>query len=231
MKKYKLSDETKTLPWGTVLHRVVATTSFTVSHGVVIDAGDIGGWIEKASNLSGNAWVADNAMIYGDAKVYDNALVCDNAQVSGCALVYGDSEIGDNARVSGEAHVYDNAQIDGDTKVYDKARIFGDAWVFSNAHVFGDAKVYGNAKVCNNAWVRGDAEVMKEGDYSVFKNSWSSGRYFTWTKSNDMWAEGSFYVTGDELIKKAYAVSDDSGKHYEAYVKLVETLKNMEQEK
>ena len=232
MKKYKLSGETRTLPWGTVLHRVVATTTFTLACGLTINAGDVGGWIEKESNLSDNAWVADNAWVYDNARVSGDAWVCDNAQVSGCALVYGDTLVANNARVSGDAHVYDHAQIDGDAKVYDKARVFGDAWVFSDAHVFGNAKVYGNAKVCDNAWVRGDAEVvMNEGDYSVFKDSWSSGRYFTWTKSNDMWAEGSFYGTGDELIKKAYADSEDSGKHYEAYVKLVETLKNEEQEK
>jgi hypothetical protein len=70
---------------------------------------------------------------------------------------------------------------------------------------------------------------MHVSDYMVFQNNWSSGRYFTWTKSNDMWAVGCFYGTGDELIKKAYADSEDSGKHYEAYVKSVETLKNIEQ--
>ena len=65
---------------------------------------------------------------------------------------------------------------------------------------------------------------MNVGDYIVFKNNWSSGRYFTWTKSNDKWSVGCFYGTGDELIKKAYADSEVSGKHYEACVKSVETL-------
>ena len=139
MKNYKLSDETKETPWGTVLHRIVATTTFTSACGLTINVGDIGGWIEKESNLSGNAWV------YGDA------------------------------------------------------------------------------------WVSGNARVVNQHDYIVFKNSWSSGRYFTWTKSNDMWAVGCFYGTGKELIEKSYDDSDDSGKHYEAYVKLVETLKDMEQ--
>ena len=72
---------------------------------------------------------------------------------------------------------------------------------------------------------------MTAGDYIVFKNKWSSGRHFTWTKSNDMWSVGCFYGTGDELIKKAYADNKVSGKHYEACVKSVETMKNMEQEK
>ena len=145
MKNYKLSDETKETPCGIVLHRIVATTTFTSACGLTINVGDVGGWIEKESNLSGNAWV------YGNARVY------------------------------------------------------------------GDAEVSGNARVVN------------QHDYIVFKNSWSSGRYFTWTKSNDMWAVGCFYGTGKELIEKSYDDSDDSGKHYEAYVKLVETLKDMEQ--
>lgn len=65
-------------------------------------------------------------------------------------------------------------------------------------------------------------------DYIVFKNWWSSGRYFTWTRSNNMWSVGCFYGTGDELIKKAYADSEDKGKHYEEIVEYVNrcVLKN-----
>ncbi len=41
-------------------------------------------------------------------------------------------------------------------------------------------KLYGNAKVSGNA------KAITTSDYIVFKNDGSSGRYFTWTKSNDM---------------------------------------------
>lgn len=59
-----------------------------------VKAGDLGGYIEKESNLSqdGNCWV------YGNAKVYDDAKVFDNAKVYG-AKVYG-------AQVYGNAKVY-----------------------------------------------------------------------------------------------------------------------------
>ena len=40
------------------------------------DVGDLGGYIEKEDNLSGDAWV------YGDAKVYGNAQVSGDAKVS-----------------------------------------------------------------------------------------------------------------------------------------------------
>ena len=213
MKNYKLSDETKTTPWGAVLHRVVATKTFILACGLtIVTEGDVGGWIEKESNLSGNAWVFGDAMIYGDAQVSDNALVYDNAQIYG------------NAKVSGDAQIYDDA------KVFSHARVSGDARASCNAQVCDNARVRGNALAsCNalisgNAQISGDAKVMSANDFIVFKSDWSSSRYFTWTKSNDMWAEGSFYGTGDELIKKAYADSEDNGKHYEACVKLVKTL-------
>ena len=93
---------------------------------------------------------------------------------------------------------------------------------YDNAWVYGNAKVYGNAEVCGNA------EVSKLNDYIVFKNSWSSGRYFTYTRSNKMWRVGCFYGTGEELVEKAYQDSENSGKHYEAYVNLVKTLEKLE---
>ena len=79
-----------------------------------------------------------------------------------------------------------------------------------------------NLSSSGNAWVSGNA------DYIVFKNNWSSGRYFTYTRSNKMWRVGCFYGTGQELIKKAYQDSEESGKHYEAYVEFVEKLEKLE---
>ena len=91
-----------------------------------------------------------------------------------------------------------------------------------DAEVFDDAMVFGNAEVC------GDAVIKSTEDYIVFKNNWSSGRYFTYTKSNKMWKVGCFYGTGQELIEKAYADGELSGKCYEAYVKFVEQLENIQ---
>ena len=93
----------------------------------------------------------------------------------------------------------------------------------------GNAWVYGKARVSGDAWVSGDAEVSGNADYIVFKNNWSSGRYFTYTRSNKMWRVGCFYGTGQELIKKAYQDSEESGKHYEAYVEFVEKLEKLEE--
>ena len=99
---------------------------------------------------------------------------------------------------------------------------YGDAWVY------GDARVYGNARVYGDAEVSGNAEVYGNADYIVFKNTWSSGRYFTYTKSNKKWRVGCFYGNGYELIEKAYKDSQKSGDFYKAYVEFVEKLEEIE---
>ena len=92
-----------------------------------------------------------------------------------------------------------------------------------------DAWVSGNAKVWGNAEVSGDAEVSDLEDVIVFKNHWSSGRHFTYTRSNKMWKVGCFYGTGQELIDKAYQDNDKSGSYYKAYVEFVEKLEALDE--
>ena len=220
-KKYKLTDETINLN-GATLYRIEALKDFGE-----IKKGDKGGFIESENNLAheGNAWVSDNARVYGDACVFDNAQVYGNAFVSGYAQVYGNAFVygnawaSDNARLCGYAWVSDNARVYGDANVCDDSSVFGSALVYDNAHVYGDALVRGYACVC------GDAEISNKSDYIVFQNWWSSGRYFTWTRSNNMWSVGCFYGTGEELIKKAYKDSELSGREYERIVKYVEEIR------
>ena len=220
-KKYKLTDETINLN-GATLYRIEALKDFGE-----IKKGDKGGFIELENNLAheGDAWVSDNAHVYGDACVFDNAQVYGNAFISGYAQVYGDAFVYgnawlyDNTRVCGYARVADNARVYGDANVYDDSSVFGSALVYDNARVYGDALVRGYACVC------GDAEISNKSDYIVFQNWWSSGRYFTWTRSNNMWSVGCFYGTGEELIKKAYKDSELSGREYERIVKYVEEIR------
>lgn len=163
-----------------------------------VKKGDKGGFVESEENLSqnGDCWVYGDAKVFDRAKVFEDAKVYSKAEVCGEAEVYGNSEICDNA------YVGDNAEICGNTKV------------FGDAGVFGDADIYGDAEICGQS------------DYIVFKNWWSSGRYFTWTRSNNKWKVGDFYGTGEELIRKAYADSKMSGKEYERIVKYVESILN-----
>ena len=156
-KIWEFTGDTK-ICFGITLRRIRATVEFKLKCGIVVRKGELGGWIEKESNLSGDAWVS------GDAKVYGNA------------------------------------------------QVYGDAWVSGNACVYG------------NAWIAGDAQVKSFEDYCVFKNTWSSFRWFTYTRSNKMWNVGYFYGIGAELIAKAYKDSEKSGKCYEAIVKAQEAI-------
>lgn len=116
----------------------------------------------------------------------------------------------------GKCWVYDNAEVSGNAKVS------GNAIIHEDAKVYGDAWVYGNAIVRDNAEIRGNAIVANDSDYIVFRNWWSSGRYFTWTKSNNMWKVGCFYGSGKQLINKAYMDSELSGREYERIVRYID---------
>ena len=144
---------------------------------------------------------------------------------------FGNVEVGEEGGyVAGEGNLshYGNAWVSDNAQVSGNAWVSGDAQVSGNAWVSGDAQASGDAWVSDNAWVSGDAQVSGLGDIIVFKNHWSSGRHFTFTKSNKMWRVGCFHGTGEELVKKAYADSENIGKHYEAYVKFVEQLEMLE---
>ena len=244
MKKYELTDEAKTLADGTVLHRIRAVRYFTLADGTDVRAGDLGGWVEREDNFShdGSAWVCGEARVYGEARVcgeaevygearvFGNAEVCGEARVFGGAVVCGgaevcgNAEVFGNAEVCGEAVVCGNAEIYGEARVCGNAEVYGEARVFGNAEVCGEARVFGEARVCGGARVCGEAEVKDSHDYAVFKNTWSSGRWFTYTRSDKMWAVGCFRGTGDELIAKAYMDGEVSGQCYEAIVRAQEAI-------
>lgn len=226
MKKYEFTGETK-LYNDFILYRIRAIRNFGK-----IKAGDLGGWIEHEENLShnGNCWVADEAKVFEKAVVYEDAHIYDNAEIFGKALIYGNAKVYDNAQVYDSAgitdytHIYDcalihgNATILGNSKIYNTAQVFEQAIIRENAQIFGNVIVRGNAHICGNA------KVKSINDYIIFKNFWSSGRFFTWTRSNNKWAVGCFYGTGKKLIKKAYGDSETSGREYERIVKYVESI-------
>ena len=196
MKKYELTSEKKV--FGDIeLHRIKALKAFRN-----VKEGDLGGWIESEKNLSqrGNAWISENAMVSGNATVCEIATVSGNAWVGGTAKVSGFARVGGNAKVNGYATVCENAIV------------------------YGSARISGNATVGGNAWVGENAMVCENADYIVFKNWWSSGRYFTWTRSNNKWTVGCFFGTGDELVAKAYKDSEKSGREYERVVRYVESI-------
>ena len=145
----------------------------------------------------------------------------ENLSQNGSCWVYGNAQVCDNAIVRDYAKVFDNVIIRDNSEVYGNSEVGGNIVIGGSTEISCVINILAGAKFYN-------VKISSTKDYIVFKNWWSSGRYFTWTRSNNMWSVGCFYGTGDELIKKAYADSEDKGKHYEEIVEYVNkcVLKN-----
>ena len=70
MKKFELTEESKTSIFGKKLFRIKALVSFGN-----VEAGELGGYVEKEENLSqgGDAWVCGNAKVCGNAWVSNDS--------------------------------------------------------------------------------------------------------------------------------------------------------------
>ena len=246
-KKYKLSNNTIKYK-GITLHRIEALKNFGD-----VKAGDLGGFVESENNLSqdGNCWiyddskvcnrakVLDNAALYDSASIYENAIICDCATILHRATVCGKAGVHNNARVSGYACIDGYATIKDRAIISNYANISDDCCVCENAVVCGYSELLNNACISDKVIIRNsivdntiisgyaticNTEIYSKKDYIVFKNWWSSGRYFTWTRNNNMWNVGCFYGTGKELIEKAYQDSKEKGIEYERVVNYVNSI-------
>ncbi len=136
MKKYKiLKDRSDTLYDGTKVYQIQALKDFGN-----VKKGDLGGWIEKESNLSqdGDCWV------YHDAMIRDNAVVLDNAMVRDTAVVCDDTIVRDNAVVRNSSIVKDNAVVKDNALISNYAMIRDNAVVCDTATVRNDSLIFDN---------------------------------------------------------------------------------------
>ena len=143
-KKYKLSEVTKTLKDGTVLHRIQALKDIVDEEGnVLVKKGQLGGYVERY-NLSqeGTCWIYDDAMVYLLSTVEGDAIVKNKAKV------YGACTIKDNAIVCG------NALIHGWAKVIENAIVCENAEMFKGAVLRGDSILRGRSFLCSSPYVK-----------------------------------------------------------------------------
>lgn len=229
-KKYKLTKETMCFD-GVTLHRIKALKDF----GDVV-AGELGGWVEAERNLSqeGNCWINMEAKAYGYTEIRDNAVLTCGAIACENATIGDDTFVTDESVIRGFTYLYGNVEVSGESVIGGYAKLHGnvmvigakviDVEVYDRVVICDGAYVHGRIKIDGTAYISNGAEVCKTDDYIVFKNFWSSGRYFTWTRSNNKWHVGCFRGTGEELIKKAYQDSEKSGREYERVVRYVESI-------
>lgn len=107
------------------LTQIIALITFNRIDGVVVNAGDLGGWVASTSNLGqeGVCWIADNAAcfdtgyqipptyspcVWDDALIMGNAQVRDHANLTAKAIVQDNAILQDRSVGSGIGHAYDN---------------------------------------------------------------------------------------------------------------------------
>lgn len=216
MNKYKLTDETIIIN-GHILHRIQALKDFDL-----VVKGDLGGFVESEKNLSHerNCWIYDNAKVYGNALITKDAQIYDRAEIFDRAFITDLVDVGGSAKIFGNAYLKNNVVVTGKAKIHDNVVIGSESIILDTVEILGNVRIFGEFVI------KGNAIIESISDFIIFKNWWSSGRTFIWTRSNNMWSVGCFYGTGEELIEKAYKDSEKSGREYERVVNYVKSILN-----
>jgi len=163
-----------------------------------VKAGDLGGYVERETNLSQNG----GCWIYNDALVKDFAYVCEDARVGGKAVisdhatVYGQACVCEDARVFGNARVFDNAKVRGEAIVRDNAIVCEDARVIDRSCVMSNAYVHGLAQLVGRAEISNGADISDDNPY-MFISSFNKRRYNPLTFYRD--TNGNIMVNGFSL--------------------------------
>ncbi len=119
--KYKLTNNKKTV-FNLELTQIECIETFNYA-----SKGDLGGWIEKETNLSGNAQVSGNARVSGNAQVSGDARVCAEMNYTKGWFIGGDDsrKITDITSKTGSEE-WKNQYVLGDyeiTPIYEEAII------------------------------------------------------------------------------------------------------------
>lgn len=196
-KKYELTNET--MEWkGHTLYRIRALREIQILFfgQITVKAGELGGWVEKESNLSqrGNCWIFAD-LFEGKkrvkAKVYGNARVCDNAIVRGDSTICNNAVLLDTSAVV-HSIICDNAIAEGNSFITDystigkNGRVSYDVTVTSSI-VYGTAS--DSATICAESIIEEGATVC--GDALIQNSEITSG----------MFVNGKEEYIGGSLVK------------------------------
>ena len=148
-KKYEITEETKEYN-GIILYRIKALKDFGN-----VKAGELGGFIEKESNLSqsGNCW------IYNDAKALNNAMIYENAQI------YNETIIRDYAKAFGNVQLFERVNMRHNSIAHGDAKISGDITLADNTIVEGNANLSGSMVLEGHVVLGGD--TILNGEYYI----------------------------------------------------------------
>jgi len=156
MKKFKLTENTKQICL-TTIYQIEALKDFSD-----VKKGDVGGWVEKESNLSqeGDCWIYNDSVVINNACVCNNARVINNAFASGNASIINDVIVSENSRICNNAIICGNSKVYGNGFVYCNAIICDDVIVDENASVGENVCAYNKSRIYGNALVNGDINIF-----------------------------------------------------------------------
>lgn len=105
------------------VYRIEATCDFETVEGAEVLAGDMGGWVENAYNLSqeGKAWVDNSAVVFGAGRVEGDGLVADDAVCEG--IVSGNAVVRGHAKIERAAQCMDNCLVCDDAVIEERAAV------------------------------------------------------------------------------------------------------------
>ncbi|MGL5700048.1 MAG: YdcK family protein [Kluyvera sp.] len=140
MKKYRLSEDSRTVHVGTpgatesiVVRQIIALRDFAD-----VSAGAFGGWVDTENTLSqeGDCWIYDqNSLVYAGAQISGNARLTRTCEVSQGAQISGHAWV-DAGRISQHARISDQACVH-DSQIHGSCHIFGDAQIDEQCQIVG----------------------------------------------------------------------------------------------
>jgi carbonic anhydrase/acetyltransferase-like protein (isoleucine patch superfamily) len=200
-KKYELTDETKVVAENgnsaVVVRRIRALKSFRAhtdknlekDNGVFIQAGDLGGWVQSADNLSqdGTCWIDDEAIVLHEAFVSDDAYVADHARILDFAAISNSAHVAGHSLVCDHVVVTENARIFDHAVISDITYIGGNAVVTDRSRVWGSVRIVGDTYIMHTSRVYGDAYIRADELISKGKPCY-------------VYIKGSADISGDAII-------------------------------
>lgn len=220
--------------------RLIALEDFVVSfkiqkeqHSFEVKKGDIGGILSKDSEIIGIVWIGYDAALVGECCII-NSYILDNSVIKETTIInstISDSKCWFSTIDSSTIYRYSRIKDSGVNKTNACHCDFYDCDVLeSNAAMCSFNKVTLNRVNISEFTLisvallgRGTLNINKENTI-VFKNFWSSGRYFLYHIPTKTWYVGCFKGNSEELLKKAIF---DNEEKYEMYKKYVDFVQNM----
>lgn len=188
--KYEFTGETMQLGEHT-LRRIRALKDF-----YAVNAGMVGGWIEKEENLSeeGNCFVFGEAKAYGNSRVEDDAILFEDAEIfgeahmkqhaiaAGYSKVFGNAYMNDDTCISGYATLSGFASVQDHALIEGRARIEGDVTLVANAQISGNAHIQGRTYIGCISQIGNNADIRSTADCIHISNIGMNGYHITFYK-------------------------------------------------